>query len=57
MSDIRITEITWDSLFAAVNPKFIAIIVKGSGGPFLVLPVNKVARRARKYDARRREAA
>jgi len=44
MSDIRITEITWDSLFADVNPKFIAIINKGSGGPFLVIPVNKVGR-------------
>lgn len=43
MSDIRITEITWDSPFCAVNPKFIAIIHKGSGGPFLVLPVNKVS--------------
>lgn len=30
------------SLFCAVNPKFIAIINKGSGGPFLVIPVNKV---------------
>ncbi|KAI6176505.1 Coronin [Aphelenchoides bicaudatus] len=44
MSDIRITEITWDSLFADVNPKFIAIINKGSGGPFLVIPVNKIGR-------------
>ncbi|KAI6214624.1 Coronin [Aphelenchoides besseyi] len=44
MSDIRITEITWDSLFCSVNPKFIAIINKGSGGPFLVIPVNKVGR-------------
>uniref|UniRef100_A0A914R2V8 DUF1899 domain-containing protein n=1 Tax=Parascaris equorum TaxID=6256 RepID=A0A914R2V8_PAREQ len=41
MSDIRITEITWESLFCAVNPKFIAIIVKGSGGPFQVVPVTK----------------
>ncbi|KAI6220601.1 Coronin [Aphelenchoides fujianensis] len=44
MQDIRITEITWDALFSAVNPKFIAIINKGSGGPFLVIPVNKVGR-------------
>ncbi|CAD5214810.1 unnamed protein product [Bursaphelenchus okinawaensis] len=44
MSDIRITEITWDSPFCAVNPKFIAIIHKGAGGPFLVLPVNKIGR-------------
>lgn len=44
MSQITITEITWDAQFCAVNPKFIAIIVKGSGGPFLVLPVNKIGR-------------
>uniref|UniRef100_A0A0R3RGK8 DUF1899 domain-containing protein n=1 Tax=Elaeophora elaphi TaxID=1147741 RepID=A0A0R3RGK8_9BILA len=42
MSDVRITEITWDSLFCACNPKFIAIICKGAGGPFLVIPINKV---------------
>jgi len=55
LADIKITEITWDSLFCAVvstipivtmftfqNPKFIAIIVKGAGGPFIVLPINKV---------------
>lgn len=42
MAGIQITEITWDSLFCAVNPKFIAIINKGAGGPFLVIPVNKV---------------
>ncbi|CAJ0941401.1 unnamed protein product, partial [Mesorhabditis belari] len=45
MSDIKVTEITWDSLFCAVNPKFIAFIHKGSGGgPFLVIPVNKIGR-------------
>ena len=43
ISDVRITEITWDSLFCAVNPKFIAIITKGSGGPFQVIPVTKVS--------------
>lgn len=42
MSGVRITEITWDSLFCAVNQKFIAIINKGSGGPFLVIPIIKV---------------
>ncbi|VDD91026.1 unnamed protein product [Enterobius vermicularis] len=42
ISDVRITEITWDSLFCAVNPKFIAIITKGSGGPFQVIPVTKL---------------
>uniref|UniRef100_A0A9J2PCA8 Coronin n=2 Tax=Ascaris TaxID=6251 RepID=A0A9J2PCA8_ASCLU len=49
MSDIRITEITWESLFCAVNPKFIAIIVKGSGGPFQVIPVTKVGRIDKDY--------
>ncbi|CAJ0578785.1 unnamed protein product, partial [Mesorhabditis spiculigera] len=45
MSDIKVTEITWDSLFCAVNPKFIAFIHRGSGGgPFMVVPVNKVGR-------------
>ncbi|KAI1710122.1 type of WD40 repeat domain-containing protein [Ditylenchus destructor] len=49
MSEIKITEITWDSLFCDVNPKFIAIINKGSGGPFLVIPVNKVGRIDKDY--------
>jgi coronin-1B/1C/6 len=49
MSDIRITEITWDSLFCAVNPKFIAVINKGAGGPFQVIPVNKVGRIDKDY--------
>uniref|UniRef100_A0AC34RIR5 Coronin n=1 Tax=Panagrolaimus sp. JU765 TaxID=591449 RepID=A0AC34RIR5_9BILA len=49
MSDIRITEITWDSLFCAVNPKFIAIINKGAGGPFQVIPVNKIGRIDKDY--------
>lgn len=42
ISEIKITENTWDSLFCDVNPKFIAIINKGSAGPFLVIPLNKV---------------
>ncbi|KAL4003611.1 hypothetical protein ACH3XW_8315 [Acanthocheilonema viteae] len=49
MSDIRITEITWDSLFCACNSKFIAIICKGAGGPFLVIPINKVGRIEKDY--------
>uniref|UniRef100_A0A914DP58 Coronin n=1 Tax=Acrobeloides nanus TaxID=290746 RepID=A0A914DP58_9BILA len=49
MAGIQITEITWDSLFCAVNPKFIAIINKGAGGPFLVIPVNKVGRIDKEY--------
>ncbi|VDN38808.1 unnamed protein product, partial [Cylicostephanus goldi] len=36
-----VTEITWDSLFCSVNPKFVAFITKGAGGPFMVIPVNK----------------
>ncbi|VDM61612.1 unnamed protein product [Angiostrongylus costaricensis] len=49
MSDIRVTEITWDSLFCAVNPKFVAFITKGAGGPFMVIPVNKVGRIDKDY--------
>ncbi|PAV89077.1 hypothetical protein WR25_08933 [Diploscapter pachys] len=49
MSDIKVTEITWDSLFCDVNPKFIAFINKGAGGPFLVIPVNKIGRIDKDY--------
>ncbi|CAK5078248.1 unnamed protein product [Meloidogyne enterolobii] len=44
IQDVRITEVSWDSQFCAVNPKFIAVIVKGAGGPFVVLPINKAGR-------------
>ncbi|KAL3092355.1 hypothetical protein niasHS_007564 [Heterodera schachtii] len=44
IQDVRITEVSWDSQFCAVNPKFIAIVNKGAGGPFLVIPVNKSGR-------------
>ncbi|TRY87787.1 hypothetical protein DNTS_015695 [Danionella cerebrum] len=41
--DIRISQMTWDSNFCSVNPKFVAMIVDASGGgAFLVLPLNKV---------------
>ncbi|MEQ2172144.1 Coronin-1C [Goodea atripinnis] len=41
--DIRVSRVTWDSSFCAVNPKFVAIIIDASGGgAFLVLPLNKV---------------
>lgn len=41
--DIRVSRVTWDSAFCAVNPKFVAIIVEASGGgAFLVLPLQKV---------------
>lgn len=41
--DIRVSRVTWDSTFCAVNPKFLAVIVEASGGgAFLVLPLSKV---------------
>lgn len=41
--DIRVSKVTWDSSFCAVNPKFLAVIVESSGGgAFLVLPLSKV---------------
>ncbi|KAJ8379376.1 hypothetical protein SKAU_G00001540 [Synaphobranchus kaupii] len=40
--DIRVSRVTWDSSFCAVNPKFVAIIIEASGGgAFLVLPLHK----------------
>uniref|UniRef100_A0A6I8PXE6 Coronin n=1 Tax=Xenopus tropicalis TaxID=8364 RepID=A0A6I8PXE6_XENTR len=43
--DIRVSKVTWDSSFCAVNPKFIAIIVESSGGgAFIVLPLAKTGR-------------
>ena len=43
--DIRVSKVTWDSSFCAVNPKFLAVIVESSGGgAFLVLPVFKVSK-------------
>nr|XP_034996123.1 coronin-6 isoform X1 [Zootoca vivipara]XP_034996124.1 coronin-6 isoform X1 [Zootoca vivipara] len=43
--DIRVSKVTWDSSFCAVNPKFIAIIVEsGGGGAFMVLPLAKTGR-------------
>lgn len=42
--DIRVSRVTWDSSFCAVNPKFVAIIIDASGGgAFLVLPLQKVS--------------
>ena len=41
--DIRVSRVTWDSTFCAVNPKFLAVIVEASGGgALLVLPLSKV---------------
>uniref|UniRef100_A0A8C6KCQ0 Coronin n=1 Tax=Nothobranchius furzeri TaxID=105023 RepID=A0A8C6KCQ0_NOTFU len=43
--DIRISQMTWDSNFCTVNPKFVAMIVDASGGgAFMVLPLNKTGR-------------
>lgn len=43
--DIRVSKVTWDSSFCAVNPKFLAVIVESSGGgAFLVLPISKVSK-------------
>lgn len=42
--DIRVSKVTWDSSFCAINPKFLAVIVESSGGgSFLVLPISKVS--------------
>ncbi|NXC71155.1 CORO6 protein, partial [Anhinga anhinga] len=43
--DIRVSKVTWDSSFCAVNPKFVAIIVEsGGGGAFIILPLAKTGR-------------
>nr|XP_056720879.1 coronin-6 isoform X1 [Euleptes europaea] len=43
--DIRVSKVTWDSSFCAVNPKFLAIIVEsGGGGAFMVIPLVKSGR-------------
>ncbi|XP_030328328.1 coronin-6 isoform X2 [Strigops habroptila] len=43
--DIRVSKVTCDSSFCAVNPKFVAIIVEsGGGGAFMVLPLAKTGR-------------
>ncbi|XP_042343595.1 coronin-1C-A isoform X1 [Plectropomus leopardus] len=48
--DIRVSRVTWDSSFCAVNPKFVAIIVDASGGgAFLVLPLHKCGRIDKSY--------
>ncbi|MGH0171284.1 UNVERIFIED_CONTAM: hypothetical protein FKN15_060086 [Acipenser sinensis] len=48
--DIRVSRVTWDSSFCAVNPKFVAVIVEASGGgAFLVLPLGKTGRIDKAY--------
>ncbi|XP_064207492.1 coronin-6 isoform X2 [Anguilla rostrata] len=48
--DIRVSKVTWDSSFCAVNPKFLAVIVESSGGgAFLVLPLSKAGRVDKNY--------
>ncbi|XP_069339627.1 coronin-6 isoform X1 [Eulemur rufifrons] len=48
--DIRVSKVTWDSSFCAVNPKFLAIITEaGGGGAFIVLPLVKTGRVDKNY--------
>ncbi|XP_058631006.1 coronin-1C-A isoform X2 [Onychostoma macrolepis] len=48
--DIRVSRVTWDSAFCAVNPRFVAIIVEASGGgAFMVLPLHKSGRIDKAY--------
>ncbi|XP_067910882.1 uncharacterized protein coro1cb isoform X1 [Heterodontus francisci] len=48
--DIRVSRVTWDSSFCAVNPKFVAVIVDASGGgAFMVLPLQKSGRIDKAY--------
>ncbi|NXL69109.1 COR1B protein, partial [Chordeiles acutipennis] len=48
--DIRVSRVTWDSTFCAVNPAFLAVIVEASGGgAFLVLPLHKTGRIDKSY--------
>nr|XP_014345861.1 PREDICTED: coronin-1B [Latimeria chalumnae] len=48
--DIRVSRVTWDSYFCAINPKFVAIIVDASGGgAFMVLPLEKCGRIDKAY--------
>uniref|UniRef100_A0A8C9WVS0 Coronin n=1 Tax=Sander lucioperca TaxID=283035 RepID=A0A8C9WVS0_SANLU len=48
--DIRVSRVTWDSSFCAVNPKFVALIIEASGGgAFLVLPLHKTGRIDKAY--------
>uniref|UniRef100_A0A8C9ASD1 Coronin n=1 Tax=Prolemur simus TaxID=1328070 RepID=A0A8C9ASD1_PROSS len=48
--DIRVSKVTWDSSFCAVNPKFLAIITEaGGGGAFIVLPLAKTGRVDKNY--------
>ncbi|KRX82054.1 Coronin-like protein cor-1 [Trichinella sp. T6] len=49
LEDVRISKISWDSTFCAVNPKFIAIITDGAGGPFIVVPITKTGRLEKDY--------
>lgn len=49
--DIRVSRVTWDSAFCAVNPRFVALIVDASGGgAFMVLPLQKVKPGEGNYD-------
>ena len=42
--DIKVSKISWDSPFCAVNPKFLAVIIDSAGGgSFIVIPLEKVS--------------
>uniref|UniRef100_A0A8C5LRQ3 Coronin n=1 Tax=Leptobrachium leishanense TaxID=445787 RepID=A0A8C5LRQ3_9ANUR len=48
--DIRVSRVTWDSSFCAVNTKFVSLIIEASGGgAFLVLPLQKTGRIDKSY--------
>uniref|UniRef100_A0A8C9TFC3 Coronin n=1 Tax=Scleropages formosus TaxID=113540 RepID=A0A8C9TFC3_SCLFO len=48
--DIRVSKVTWDSSFCAVNPKFLAVIVESSGGgAILALALSKTGRLDKNY--------
>ncbi|XP_045443725.1 LOW QUALITY PROTEIN: coronin-1C-like [Pipistrellus kuhlii] len=43
--DIRVSPVTWDGSFCAVNPRFVSTIIGASGGgAFLVFPLHKTGR-------------
>lgn len=47
---IRVTKVTWDSLFCAANTKFVAVLTEAAGGgAFIVIPVNKAGKIEMEY--------
>uniref|UniRef100_A0A8C0AD08 Coronin 1B n=1 Tax=Bos mutus grunniens TaxID=30521 RepID=A0A8C0AD08_BOSMU len=47
--DIRVSCVTWDSTFCAVNPKFLAVIVEASGRCLPGAPLSKTGRIDKAY--------